>query len=507
MMYHHLLTIGTALTTEKNLEHLLETIVEAALEIAGADGGSLYIVSEDKKWLNFKIIRNVTKHIRMGGTEQVITWPPIPLYLEDGSPNMNNVCSACANLKREICIDDVYSEKKFDLSGTKKADEMNDYHSESMAVAPMIDHQGEVIGVLQLINARYEGGVGPFQTEDMNLVEALASHAAVALTNSRLVGDLRALLEAIVETIAGAVDAKSKYTSGHVRRVVKLTMMICSEISKSEEPPFRDVCFSDEELKEIRVSALLHDVGKIITPEYVMDKATKLDGLWDRIGEVKCRLEILRLQRRVQELEEKLGESNTASDTEIDNALEFVETINEGGEFLSDEKLAEIERLKDYSVTIGGKEEPLLPPEVTERLSIRKGTLTFDERKIIQEHVTHSWNMLSNLPFPKDMKKVPDIASNHHEHLDGSGYPRKLNAEQLDLPSRVLAIADVFEALTARDRPYKKPKPLSEAVKIMRFMIKDHHLDGSIFDFFTQSGLLAKYSTNELLKEQCDIDL
>lgn len=491
-----LIRIGTALSAEKDINRLLEMIVDEAREFTNADAGTLYIMSDDETELQFAIVQNNSLGVRMGGTGGEITWPSVALKNSDGSANHANVSAYVAVSGESVNISDVYNARGFDFSGTKKYDKKSGYRSKSMLVVPLRNHENDIIGVLQLLNAldSSTGEVISFSTEYQEMILSLASQAAVALSKSRLIHDLENLLESFIRTIATAIDEKSPYTGGHVRRVAELTMMMAHKINNIKNGKFALVKFSDDELRELRIAAWLHDVGKITTPEYVVDKATKLETIYDRIHNIKLRIELFK--------KDYLPATKTGSDNPLHNMEEikkleeeyqFLLSVNRGGEFLSDEMIAKIKKIAVRKWNDNDRICPLLSDEEVDKLCIRRGTLTEEERNIINNHALVSYRMLAQLPFPKKMRHVATYAAAHHEKLDGTGYPLGLKDDQLSLQSRIIAIADIFEALTAKDRPYKKAKSINEALEIMRQMVKDKHIDADLFDLFVQERIYEAY--------------
>ena len=510
--------IGLALSSEKNIDKLLEMIVLEARTMSNADAGTLYILDDAGMNLNFQIMQNDTMNIRMGGTSGTrINLPSVPLYL-DGKPNHSNVSSHVAITGEIINIPDVYEAEGFDFTGPKKYDASTGYRSKSMIVIPLRNHENDIIGVLQLLNAKNPetGFVMPFPNEYVDDIAALASQAAVALTNTQLIQDLKNLFYSFIKTIASAIDEKSPYTSGHINRVVDLTVMIAEEINRSEKKPFGRKKFDDNEMEEIRLAAWMHDVGKITTPEYVVDKSTKLQTIFDRINIVETRFALITklienkyLNRKLDLLQKgadskEIESLDSGLESELGNLLsdfELIRSSNLPGEFLSDDKISRLKEIASKTYTLSDVEHPYITDEELENLFVRKGSLTEKERKIIENHAAVTHKMLSQLPFPRKLLKVPDYASEHHEKLDGSGYPRGLTAKDLPLQSRIIAIADIFEALTAKDRPYKKPMHISQVLKIMEMMKKDNHIDSDIYDLFVDSRLYEKYLEKEGQKD------
>ncbi len=503
-----LVKIGMALSAEKNLDRLLEMIVSEARRYTNADGGTLYIRNDSSRSLEFTIVQSDSLGVRLGGTGGRIDWQPVPLFTPDGRENHANVCAFCALKGETINIADVYDADGFDFQGTREFDASTGYRSRSMLLVPLRDHEDEVIGVLQLLNCRNRrtGEVIPFPDQDIHDTESLASQAAIAVTNMRLVRELENLFNSFLRAIAAAIDEKSPYTSGHVERVAELSEELARRVGESRAPAFADVSFSEEELKEIRMAAWMHDVGKITTPEYVVDKATKLETIFDRIELVRLRAEILKRDIEIARLKSGGGGgSGRQMDTgTLERDLAFIEKCNIGGEFMDDDSIDRLRRLGGRTIEVNGETQPFLNDDELKNLSIRKGTLTDEERAVINNHVTLTIRMLEKLPFPRKLRRVPLYAGMHHEKLDGSGYPRGLLAPDIPLPARILAIADVFEALTAADRPYKPGKMLSESVRILEFMVRDGHLDSDLCDLLVESGLVIDYARRVLSARQID---
>lgn len=520
-----LTNIGLALSAEKDINKLLEIILEYAKDLAHADAGTLYILDDDEKHLRFEIMQNDTLKTRMGGTSGIaIPLPKVPLYI-DGKPNYSNVSSYTALTGETVNIPDVYEAKGFDFTGPKDYDTATGYRSKSMLVIPMRNHENNIIGVLQLLNSKLPetDEVSEFSKEYVDLVASLASQAAVALTNTQLIQNLENLLYAFIKSIATAIDEKSPYTGGHINRVVDLTMMMAEAINNTDQGPLADIAFSHDELEELRLAAWMHDVGKITTPEYVVDKSSKLETIFDRIKLVETRFHGIAksitneyLQRKIALLQNRPDDQANIKDLDealdkelkaLEDDLNFVKACNQSVEFMSDDKIDRIKEIAAKKYVAPEGERPYLTPEEVENLCIRKGSLTETERKVIENHAGMTKKMLSALPFPAKLAKVPEYASSHHEKLDGSGYPLGLSEKDLPLQSRIMVIADIFEALTAKDRPYKEPMNLSQAIKILGFLKKDKHIDPDIHDLFLERRLFYKYAQKEMAPEQVDLDL
>lgn len=509
--------IGLALSAEPDIDRLLEMIVDEARRFTGADGGTLYIVDDDEKELHFSIAQTDSLKVRMGGSAGKITWPPIRLYNEDGTPNYKNVSSYAALSCEMVNIDDVYNTEKFDFEGTRRFDSSIGYRSQSMLVVPMRNHDNDTIGVLQLLNAmdKTGGEVIPFSLECQRLTESLASQAAVALTNNRLIRDLKLLLESFFKSIATAIDEKSPYTGNHGRRVVELTIYIAEKINNIKEGPFKDIFLDKHQMDELVMAAWLHDVGKIAVPEHVMDKSTKLESIYDRINLLKTRFEVIKRDIEIDHMRRGMApsESSKAHDhngsyeeelKSLEEDLNFLESVNKGSEFMSDEKIGKVKKIASRKWKINGEEMQLLTDEEVKNLCVRKGTLTEDEKNVIKSHAALTYEILSQLPFPKKLRNIPHYASSHHEFINGTGYPKGLKGDEIPLQARILALADIFEALTAGDRPYRKGNTLSGAIKILGFMVRDNLLDKDLFDLFIKEQIYLDYAKKELDPSQID---
>jgi len=488
--------IGVALSAEKNINRLMEMIISEARSFTNADGGTLYIISDDESELLFTIIQNDSINVRMGGTHGRITWPCVKMKNDDGSPNHSNVSSHAAITGQAVNIDDVYSAKGFNFSGTREFDRENGYRSKSMMVVPMRNHENEIIGVLQLINALdpKTGEVISFSRQSQEMTLSLASQAAVALTNNQLIHDLEILLESFIKAIASAVDEKSPYTGGHIRRVAQLTMAVAHKINEVKSGPFADTSFSMDELKELRMAAWLHDIGKITTPEHIVDKAKKLETVYDRINEIKARTEIIKRDYQMKANKEvksraqhKINVKSIQKEIKaLDEEMRFLEKINTGTEYTDNKDIAKIKKIAKRKWKLNGRIMPLLTKDEILNLSVPFGTLNKKEEKVVTNHAAVTKKMLSQLPFPKKMSRIAAYASAHHEKIDGTGYPSGLKGENISLQARIIAIADIFEAITAKDRPYKKGKSIPEALKSMKDMVKDNYIDANIFELFVK---------------------
>jgi HD-GYP domain-containing protein (c-di-GMP phosphodiesterase class II)/HAMP domain-containing protein len=431
-----------------------------------------------------------------------------------------------------------------------------------MVAVPLFNRQQELQGAMFLKRKT------PIDGAQLAFVGALSDSASSSMETRGLIREQKALFEAFIQMIAGAIDAKSPYTGGHCARVPELTKMLARAACIQDSGPYADFDLSKEEWEAVHVAAWLHDCGKVTTPEYVVDKATKLETIYDRIHEVRMRFEVIKRDVEINCLRaissgenRQVAEAKLAEELrELDDDFAFVATCNEGGEFMAPEKIARLKsiasrtwlRTLDDAIGISHEEkqrksgtpaaslpvtESLLadkPEHLFERraqdkiaadnkwgfrvnvpellynrgelynLSVSRGTLSEEERYKINEHMIQTIMMLSQLPFPRHLRQVPEIAGGHHEKMDGTGYPKRLKREDMSPVARMMAIADIFEALTAADRPYKKGKTLTEALKIMSFMSKDQHIDAELFELFLRSGVYMEYAQSYMAPEQLD---
>lgn len=517
--------VGLALSAEKDHDRVMELILRSAKELTLADGGTLYSRTDDDH-LKFEIMLTDSLDIVLGGTSgQPINLPPLPLFGEDGTPNNHMVAVRAANSGKTVNIADAYATDDFDFSGTREFDRRTGYRSKSFLTVPMRNHEEEIIGVLQLINARdtETSEVVAFTEEDRDLVESLASQAAISVTKERLIEAHQRLFEAFVQMIATAIDDKSPFTGNHCRRVPELTMMLAEAAVATGEGPLADFSMNEDELYELKIAAWLHDCGKVTTPDSVINKATKLQGLFDRIDMIDSRIEILKRDAEISRLRaevaalralpnaEKVSFDSATADRdlaryqqELEADRRFIHEVNHGGEFMSSERQERVREISARRWQGPGGEQTLLTDNEVHHLTVKRGTLTQEERQVINNHALISIKMLEALPYPKNLTRVPEFAGGHHERMDGKGYPRGLKREDMSIPARIMGIADIFEALTARDRPYKKAMNLSQALNILGQLKLDQHIDPDLFDVFIRERVYERYAKDFLNPEQVD---
>jgi HD-GYP domain-containing protein (c-di-GMP phosphodiesterase class II) len=477
-------SVGASLSAERDINRLLESILVAAKSITRADGGTLYRVTEERT-LRFEIVRTSSLKYYLGGT----TGNPVPFYpiqlFKDGKPNHGMVAASAALTGKTVNIADAYTADGFDFTGTRAFDNKTGYRSKSFLTVPMRDHENESIGVLQLINATdpKTGEIVAFSDSD------------------------------------SAIDEKSPYTGGHCQRVPVLTMLLAEAVNETTEGPLKDFSMTEKDRYELKIAGLLHDCGKVTTPVHVVDKATKLETIFDRVHLIDTRFEVLKRDAELEALRKKLAclEQKRPMDPaeedrrlrerlrELDDDCRFLRACNIGGERMRDEDIARVRRIARYRWRdVAGHEADFLTDDETKNLTIRAGTLTDDERQVINHHIVATIKMLEALPWPKHLTNVPEYAGGHHERMDGKGYPRGLTREQMSVQARCMGIADIFEALTAKDRPYKKGKTLSESLEILGRMKLNNHVDPDLFDVFVRRKVYLRYAEMFLDKEQID---
>jgi len=499
--------IGASLSAERDINRLLEAILTAAKTITRADGGTLYRVTEERT-LRFEIMRTSSLKYYLGGTTgNPIPFYPIQLY-RDGKPNHSMVAAYAALTGKTVNIADAYTADGFDFSGTRAFDSKTGYRSKSFLTVPMRNHEREIIGVLQLINAQdpRSGEIVAFSPSDQRLAESLASQAAIALTNRMLINQLEQLFESFINLINSAIDEKSPYTGGHCQRVPQLTMMLAEAVNETREGPLSDFQMSEKDRYELKIAGLLHDCGKVTTPVHVVDKATKLETIYDRVHLIDTRFEVLKRDLEIEALRNHMDERKLRGRLrELEDDRKFLHACNVGGERMRDEDVARVRRIAEYRWRdVSGHEAKFLTDDEVRNLTIRAGTLTEDERKIINHHIVATIRMLEALPWPRHLTKVPEYAGGHHERMDGKGYPKGLTREQMSVQARCMGIADIFEALTAKDRPYKKGKTLSESLEILGRMKLNNHIDPDLFDIFVRRKIYRRYAEMFLDPEQID---
>ena len=514
-MLQRIVDMGITLSTEPDIDRLMELILELSQSLLHADGGTLYRLTPEGN-LRFTIIRNHSLNIKMGGTKgspiDLNQLKDLPLIV-DGKPNDKNISAHTANTKQIFNIKDAYDEKGFDFSGAKAFDARINYRTQSVLAIPLIDHEQKVLGVLQFINALNDKNERiPFSEFNQNIAASLASQAAISLQNRLLINQLNNLFEALINLINTAIDEKSPYTGGHCMRVPELTLMLAEASHQETEGPLKEFQLTDKDRYELKIASMLHDCGKITTPVHVVDKGRKLETIFDRIALIKTRFEIARRDLMIERLtksnanDKNLIQSFEEREKQLLDDLHFIEKTNVGGERMKEEDIQRIQTIATLTwIDHEGQNQPLLTEEEVSNLSIVAGTLTKEERDIINYHIEATIKLLNQIPWPEHLKNVVEYAGGHHERMDGKGYPKGLTRDEMSIQARCMGIADIFEALTASDRPYKKGMPLSQSLSIMKRMKDEAHIDPDLFDVFMKHEIYLTYAKKFLQPEQLDI--
>lgn len=466
--FKDILNVGIQLTVEKDDNKLLNTIVEKGMQITNCDAGTLYLYEDDV--LKFRIMRTISQNVYRGLDGTPITdIPPVPFKEE-------NVCAYTAIHRKVVNIADVYASDEFDFSGPKRYDAMTGFRTQSMLVIPVENTTGELIGVFQMINAQDEAGnVIPFDSQYEIIIRSLGSLAAVELSNIQYTQQIKKQLHSFVEAMATAIDERTPYNGSHTRNVAKYATILAKKMDEKTANGEFDEVFDEDRIERLQLAALLHDIGKMIIPRSVMNRATRMDkdmaAFEDRIALLKCYYEIDFLKGKISE------DIYKERELLLTDIIEFVHRIDNVG-FLQQE---DFDCVQEFATLYYEKEDGEKVFYITERerecLSVRKGTLTDEDRKIMESHVTMTAKILSKVYFSQNYINVPRWAAEHHEYLDGSGYPNHIKGEELDVETRILAIADIYDALTASDRPYKPPMPKAKACAILHSMANEGKLE------------------------------
>lgn len=540
--------INRAIAGEEDFDTLIERLLDEIIATTKTEAGVLYLLDADETTLEAQAARLDDR------TDLTLQPKPVPLS--------DKTSLLVRSIQDEAADGAIATEGELAACGLAGVGDEMPEPPRHLLAAPLFNRQKELVGVLLLL-----------ETDEMDpalvrFTEALSGSAAVSVEARQLIDMQKELFESFIEMIAGAIDAKSPYTGGHCERVPELTEMLATAADQAKTGPFADFTLSEDDREAVHVAAWLHDCGKVTTPEYVVDKATKLETIYDRIHEIRMRIEVMKRDAELSYYKDALrtGETPEAKAAlqqvlvELDEDFHFLAACNQGGEFMSEDHIARVKSLasKTWTRTLDNRlglsheelarlekeppvpvpaQEPLLADRVdhlfdrpdaekipadnpwgfkldvpehlynrgeVHNLCIRRGTLTEEDRYKINEHIVQTIKMLERLPFPKHLRAVPELAGGHHEKMDGTGYPRKLTSDDMSPVARMMAVADVFEALTAVDRPYKKGKTLSQALKIMTFLVKDKHLDPELFDLFLTSGVYRDYAEKFLKPDQID---
>ncbi len=467
------LKLCLSLSAEQDREKLLSSILDTAMDLCNADAGTLYLLEDD----GLHFCRMVTRSmgVRQGGHAAPISLPPVPL-------DRSYVCSYCVMENQSIFVDDVRTDTRYNFSGSLKYDAQTGYHTQTMLVVPLADDHGDLIGAMQLINAVADTGETiPFDSKMETLVRAISAQAAISMTNMQYSEQITSLLDSLVGALSKAIDERTPYNAKHTENMARIAAKFLDWLDRTDSPHR----FDADRRRTFLLSVWLHDVGKLVVPLEVMDKESRLGP---GLEPIRQRFGTMALLDRIAVLEGRLSpadaEQLAAARSE---GLALIERVNRAG-FLPDGDLAAVDALAARTyVDASGVTQPWLTEAEHTSLSIRKGTLTASERSIMESHATVTAHILDRVTFPKNYAQVPQWASAHHEYLNGTGYPQHLTAESLPWEVRLLTILDIFDALTAQDRPYKPAMPLPKALGVLHSMVDEGSLDGSIVDLFEQS--------------------
>jgi HD-GYP domain-containing protein (c-di-GMP phosphodiesterase class II) len=541
---------GVSFTRERNVANIFDITLNTARNLTNADGGTIYMLDEvfsgnpidpgeiASRSLRFVALQNDTMDTHLKG-DDIDLMPPVPLEI-DGAPNLDNVSAYCANTREMLNFADVYDAEGFEFAGTRRYDQTNGYRSKSMLVIPLEDHENNVIGVLQLINRRRDDkNITAFSAEDIELVQSVSFPAAASITTQRLLEEQVTLFNAFVTVLAEGLGEKSPHTYNHIRRVAALGEAISASMNSCKEGLYADTSFDEDEMAEMHLAGWLHDIGKITTPEHIVGKQVKLQFVMDRFELIVERFNSKMKDYRIAMLEQQLAAVQAGADGEqlarltdqcrerteaLAGKLEALFPYNRGSEGISVQQIAAIEALaaieveREYRTEVviehgqplvkrlvrSADQGTLVDSWEKSNLLIQRGTLNDDEREAVNNHAERSWRWLLALPFPRKQKRLALYAGAHHEHLNGSGYPNGISAVDMPMQSRILAIADIYEALVANDRPYKEPMKLSLAMSILGSMVKRGNLDGELMKIFLQSGDYLTYAEEHLDPSQID---
>jgi HD-GYP domain-containing protein (c-di-GMP phosphodiesterase class II) len=550
--------ISVALAAEQNFDRLLERILNETISIARADTGILYLLDDEHKLALPQLVKWAD-----GREHKSVPPPMLDIFLPKNAGNQ--LCQTLTTGTKQIKNADTASllNDGADWLGRVPAHLPARLHM--LATIPLKNRRDEVIGAILLIGPVKDSGT---ETHLFAFLEALSGTAAISIESKQLIKTQHDLLEAMIQIIAGAIDAKSPYTGGHCQRVPELTKMLAQAACDTQQGPFQAFSLSEDEWQEVHIASWLHDCGKMTTPEFVVDKATKLETIYDRLHEIRMRFEVIKRDRQIVALKALIEgadrgvvENALAGELkELDEEFAFIASCNVGSERMAPEHMLRVQEIaqRTWMRTLDDRlgisweerarkerlpaatlpvEEPLLSDradhEIERRdidrlapdnpwgfkvetpellynrgeiynLCIKAGTLTPEERYKINEHIIQTIIMLSRLPFPRHLANVPEIAGGHHEKMNGQGYPKQLKREEMSLVARMMAVADIFEALTAADRPYKKGKKLSEAIAIMMQMKERGHIDPETFDLFIETGIYLDYAKKYMAPEMID---
>ena len=523
-----LVRIGKALSSGRPFRELFTEIMAILRRATAAEGGTLYIYDNKSETLKAVVLINEPLKFEsvVPDFDPLVAKGFIELPVTGAAAGA--IAARCFAARRIIMVDDVESNDEFDFANVRKFDRENNYRTRAMTVFPLVSQDDKVIGVLQLINPDPETA-----KRRMEFLSLLAAQIGIALNNALLVSEAQNLLASLVRMVVVAIDEKSPHTAGHCQRVTELTMMFADTLEKESEGPFAGFSMSEEERRELRMAALLHDVGKIITPSHILDKPTKLFTIYDRVGLLRERVRAWKLARdhaalkervRAAGMSELIDDSEDAESRRWQDDIDFLTGLNTNAVMMNPEAEQRLEEIASRRIppldgeegkvgadggdaTSGESGARLLESDEKRDLAIRRGTLNSEERKVMEEHVAISIRLLQSIPWPRNLRRLVEYAGSHHENINGTGYPNRLRGDQMSVPARILGIADRFEGISAPDRPYRAVKmTLSRVMKIMTAMRDDEHIDPDLFEVFERRKVYLDYARRHLPPELIDCD-
>ena len=523
-----LVRIGKALSSGRPFRELFTEIMAILRRATAAEGGTLYIYDNKSETLKAVVLINEPLKFEsvVPDFDPLVAKGFIELPVTGAAAGA--IAARCFAARRIIMVDDVESNDEFDFANVRKFDRENNYRTRAMTVFPLVSQDDKVIGVLQLINPDPETA-----KRRMEFLSLLAAQIGIALNNALLVSEAQNLLASLVRMVVVAIDEKSPHTAGHCQRVTELTMMFADTLEKESEGPFAGFSMSEEERRELRMAALLHDVGKIITPSHILDKPTKLFTIYDRVGLLRERVRAWKLARdhaalkervRAAGMSELIDDSEDAESRRWQDDIDFLTGLNTNAVMMNPEAEQRLEEIASRRIppldgekgkvgadggdaASGESGARLLESDEKRDLAIRRGTLNSEERKVMEEHVAISIRLLQSIPWPRNLRRLVEYAGSHHENINGTGYPNRLRGDQMSVPARILGIADRFEGISAPDRPYRAVKmTLSRVMKIMTAMRDDEHIDPDLFEVFERRKVYLDYARRHLPPELIDCD-
>lgn len=525
---------------------IIEKVMRVARKACDADGCFFFSVS-DNKYINLEYSRVNSLNVGISGTENMAFFPSV--FLPDVKNHSRKAPSEYCALNREIINSpNIFQTTGIDTDLIAKFDDANNYSTISLLAIPLVDRKDNLLGVAQFTNAKDANGkIISFTTEAQKVVLSVCKLITIALENKNQKEAYSQLLESFIEVLARAIDAKSPYTGSHCQRVPIIARLLATAAVQETTGNLKTFEMSPDDWYTLHIASWLHDCGKVTTPEYIVDKATKLETIFNRIHEIRNRFEILRRDAHIEYLQKRLNNIDTkqhlqaefvAKVKQLEEDFAFVAKCNTGDIELNDRDIARLEQIsqiqfvryfnrmlglswaerdnvenKDFYVhparenLLQNRKDQIFGPYnrgELYNLEIRRGTINKEERNKINEHIVVTIDMLKALPFPKELSKVVEYAGAHHERIDGKGYPNGLTGDQMSVPAKIMAIADIFEALTANDRPYKEPKKLSEVLRIMQQMKHNGHIDPDLYDVFIRSKVYQDYAEQYMDKNQID---